>query len=210
MKDYQKIFNELAANYASAKDALIIRPLYTENIKETTCRITISDDCALALYLLLSDDENRIESVQIPTWLLDEWNVTEKAAFDQALKNTESRYAAVYTDDLFNDQYKSVREFSNKKNVNVLLVTTSRKTNGAISMFYPDTVEKIAAGLNSSFYAAFTSIHECMIHPVGTIEPKAIKRNVTETNRIFGTDDTFSNSVFFYDKDEKTFKVIAW
>lgn len=209
MKDYQKIFNELAANYASAKDALIIRPLYTENIKETTCRITISDDCALALYLLLSDDENRIESVQVPTWLLDEWNVTEKAAFKQALLNTESRYAPVYTDNIFLEQYKSIKEFSNKKNVNVIMVTTSRKTNGAISMFYPDVKEKIAAGLNSSFYVAFTSIHECMVHPAGSIEPKAIKRNITETNRMFGSDDTFTNNVFFYDKDNKTFKVIA-
>jgi hypothetical protein len=92
---------------------------------------------------------------------------------------------------------------------NTALVTTSRKTNGAIAMFYPGVKEKLAEMFDDSFYVAFTSIHEAMIHKKGSIDPASIKRNVTETNRIFGPEDTLSDSVFFFDRKSGSFAAVV-
>ena len=76
-------------------------------------------------------------------------------------------------------------------------------------MFYPGVKEKIAEMFDDSFYVAFTSIHEAMIHKKGTIEPSSIRRHVRATNRTFGPEDTLSDNVFFYNRENHSFTLVA-
>ena len=209
-EELQTKFNVLTSCYAMAKDYLIIRAINIENVKTESVYKKIGTDLCLTLYLLLSDKDGLINTVQIPECMLDDWSVTRETAFENAMNNTADRYKAIYSENIFDieNSCKPVKEFKISNRNHTILVTTTRKTNGSIAMFFKDTCESIAAGIDSSFYAAFTSIHECMIHAVGSISPECIKRNLQETNRIFGPDDTLTNNVFYYDKDAKTFEPI--
>lgn len=204
--------------YEGIKDRLIIRPLnydINENKLENTLYKRV-DDIALTVYAIVIDDrENGIlNTIKIPLNIIETWEgVTPEEVYTNALDNTAKYYnPRLYTNifDIENTQFKDCALMENGYTVKELtpdriaLLTTDRKTNGAIAAFLPGTLERISKLYgNSDFYVAFTSIHEAMTHKKGSISPENIKRNVTETNRIFGNDDTLSNKVWLYSAETK-------
>ena len=209
-------------SYEKVKDRLIIRPLNLKNnrTKLEGCVYRVFEDIALVLYAIVLDDrENGIlNTIKVPFTVFEEWGID----FDELLKitmNNTGTYALprLYTN-IFDIEHTPehesafmAKDFKTRrlKPDNVALVTTNRKTNGAIAMFYPGVKEKLAEMFDDSFYVAFTSIHEAMIHKKGSIDPTSIKRNVTETNRIFGPDDTLSDKVFFFDRKSGSFAAVV-
>ena len=80
-----------------------------------------------------------------------------------------------------------------------VMINTTEKKGGAIAMFYPPVLSKICELFGGSgYYVAFTSLNEAMIHKFGSIDLSSIRRNVRETNSIFGPADTLSDYVFAY------------
>lgn len=209
--------------YEGIKDRLIIRPL-NYDINKSKLENTLYkkvDDIALTVYAIVIDDrENGIlNTVKIPFNIVETWEgVTPEEVYTNALDNTAKYYnPRLYTNifDIENTQFKDCALMENGYTVKELtpdriaLLTTDRKTNGAIAAFLPGTLERISKLYgNSDFYVAFTSIHEAMIHKFGSIEPAAIKRNVTETNRIFGDAETLSNAVWLYTASTGTFEPV--
>lgn len=209
--------------YDNIKDRLIIRPL-NYDINESKLENVLYkrvDDIALTVYAIVIDDrENGIlNTIKVPENIIETWEgVTPESVYTNALENTAKYYSPrLYTNifDIENTQFKDCALMENGYTVKELtpdriaLLTTDRKTNGAIAAFLPGTLERIAQLYgNSDFYLAFTSIHEAMTHKKGSIEPENIKRNVTETNRIFGGDDTLSNKVWLYSADTKELTAI--
>ncbi len=57
-------------------------------------------------------------------------------------------------------------------------ITTVKKKNGAIAMFYPGVLEKLAEICGGSYYVSFTSIHDVRIHPISTVQPRRILRSL--------------------------------
>lgn len=204
--------------YDNIKDRLIIRPL-NYNINESKLENTLYkkvEDIALTVYAIVIDDmENGIlNTIKIPFNIVETWEgVTPEEVYTNALDNTAKYYnPRLYTNifDIENTQFKDCALMENGYTVKELtpdriaLLTTDRKTNGAIAAFLPGTLERISELYgNSDFYLAFTSIHEAMTHKKGSIKIESIKRNVTETNRIFGGDDTLSNKVWLYSAETK-------
>ena len=197
--------------YDLIKDRLIIRPLNYGNNK-----INLEDyvydtfgDIALVLYAVI-DDEESLHTVKIPYDIFKKWNLDKKVVFTAAMDSTKkSAEARVYTD------LRSINGDGMDINDNVILesntipmITTTRKTNGAIAMFYPGVKEKIVEMFDDSFYVAFTSIHEAIIHKKGTIEPSSIRRNIRATNRTFGKEETLTEEVYYYDKDNHSFGMV--
>ena len=204
--------------YEGIKDRLIIRPLnYDINeSKVEGCVYKRVDDIALTVYAIVLDDrENGIlNTIKIPLEVVETWEgVTPEEVYTNALENTAKYYNPRLYTDIFNIEsapFKECALMSNGYTVKelspdtVALLTTDRKTNGAIAAFIPGTLERISELYgDSDFYIAFTSIHEAMTHKKGSIKPESIKRNVTETNRIFGADDTLSNKVWLYSAETK-------
>lgn len=211
-------------SYETTKEIMIVRPLHIDN--ELLSRYERSpfmykqfSDIALVVYVIVSDRDEVLSTVKVPMELIEKWGketgLSKDDIFNQAMRNTEERCKpALYTNifDIENTPFKncmlmdsgySVTELSDNTTT---LLTTDRKTNGAIAMWYSGVKEKISELYGgSSFYVAFTSIHEAMIHKVGTTSAESIRRNVTETNRIFGPQDTLSDKVWYYDAEEKTF-----
>lgn len=203
--------------YENIKDRLILRPLnYDMNASKLEgCLYKKTGDIALTLYAIVLDDRESgiLNTIKIPENIIETWDKTIKEVYTNALENTNRIYKPrLYTNifDIDSTPIKNcalmetgytVKELSPD---NIALLTTDRKTNGAIAAFLPGTLERIAQLYgNSDFYLAFTSIHEAMTHKKGSIEPEAIKRNVTNTNRIFGDTETLSNAVWLYSAENK-------
>lgn len=210
--ELQERFDAKSKDYETAKSSLIIRPINIDAAKPNSVYRIIGLDIALTLYMILKNENGTLNTVQVPKELIEHWNVNVNDVFDNALTNTETLQKPRYFNSIFDScddsRGKDIDDISSVKmdELTSIMITTNKKTNGAIAMFFPDTQKAIADGLNTSYYAVFTSIHECIIHPINCgINPASIVRNLQETNRIFGPADTLTNSVFLYDKDRNTF-----
>lgn len=211
-------------SYAATKDIIIVRPIHIDaefhgKYEDMPFMYRAISDIALVVYGIVADKDGILNTVKLPMELIEKWEkeneIDEDDVFEQAMRNTEERYkAALYTNifDIENTPILDCMLMENGYRVTeltdntVALITTTKKTNGAIAMWYSGVKEKISELYGgSSFYAAFTSIHEAMIHKAGTISIDSIRRNVTETNRIFGPHDTLSDKVWYYNAEEKTF-----
>lgn len=83
-------------------------------------------------------------------------------------------------------------------------ITTVKKKNGAIAMFYPGVLEKLAEICGGSYYVSFTSIHDIRIHPVSTVQPRRILRSLKDVNKMFNqASDILSRQIFVYDNEKK-------
>ena len=197
--------------YDLIKDRLIIRPLNYNNNK-----INLEDyvydtfgDIALVLYAVI-DDEESLHTVKIPYDIFKKWNINKKIVFTAAMDSTKkSAEARIYTDlRNINGDGMDINDNVILESSTISMITTTRKTNGAIAMFYPGVKEKIAEIFDDSFYVAFTSIHEAMIHKKGMIEPSSIRRHIRATNRTFGKEETLTEEVYYYDKDNHSFGMV--
>ena len=206
------------SNYDVIKDKLIVRPLNYQNNKKTLEGNVYSrfGDIALVLYAVVHDDEANsvLNTIKIPVSVALGWNVPVDKAMANALLNTMSwSPARIYTSILGmenipekeTDLMAADFEMKHLADNIIPLVTTARKTNGAIAMFYPGVKERIAEMFDGSFYVAFTSIHEAMLHRLGAMDPEVIKRHLVATNRTFGSEDTLSNEVYYYCRETGAF-----
>ena len=215
--DARSVINNMS-NYEFIKDKLILRPLNLTSNKAAlngACYIN-NGDVALVLYLVVKEDDKTMNTAKVPEDIVKLWGINRMSVMIDAMNNTAKKYPArMFTNLLnINDASDSESDFMsdayNKKFDSgvIPMVTTTKKTNGAISLFYPKVKEKIAEMFGDSFYVAFTSIHEAMLHKKGTIEPSDIRRHIRATNLTFGPEETLSDEVFFYDSVNKTFSVV--
>lgn len=197
--------------YDLIKDRLIIRPLNYNNNKNNLEDYVYDTfgDIALVLYAVINDEES-LHTVKIPYDIFKKWNINKKIVFTAAMDSTKkSAEARIYTDlRSINGDGMDINDSVILESSTIPMITTTRKTNGAIAMFYPGVKEKIAEMFDDSFYIAFTSIHEAMIHKKGTIEPSSIRCHIRATNRTFGKEETLTEEVYYYDKDNHLFGMV--
>lgn len=211
IEENSKIVMDRMPFYNLIKGRLIIRPLnykYNKRNLEDYVYNTFGD-IALVLYALISDKEN-LYTVKIPSGVFAKWNLDKESVFTAAMDNTQRLAdARIYINLLdMNADGMVINDDINLNPESIPLITTTRKTNGAIAMFYPEVKEKIAELFGDSFYVAFTSIHEAMIHKKGAIDPSSIRRHIRATNRTFGKEGTLTEEVYYYDKDNHSFGMV--
>ena len=207
-------------NYEAIKSELIVRPLNYDTNKAILKDHVYSTlgDIALVLYVVVYDDvmNSALNTIKVPVSVANEWGIPIDEVMVYAMLNTvKFAPARIYTNILQTedvpekDSALMSPEFEMKhlSDTVIPLVTTDRKTNGAIALFYPGVKEKIAEMFDGSFYVAFTSIHEAMLHKVGTLDPRSIKRHVIATNRAFGKAETLSNEVYYYNRETGDFRL---
>lgn len=78
-------------------------------------------------------------------------------------------------------------------------VTTTTQINGAIAMFYPGVMERIAELFGDDYYIAFTGTCEARLHKKGTIQPRNILMRLKQMNKAFDPSETLSNKVYLYE-----------
>lgn len=218
--DYQKM-NDLVSNltdYDITKEKLIIRPLnYNDNRYELKNIVHKTyGDIALVLYAILYDDERGLGTMKIPKNVLDSWEKDFDEVWNEALLNTNI-YALprMYLDPMETDNPPfSLGAFmaldSKIKKLwprQVPTITTTKKINGAIAMFYPGVMDKIAELYDSSYYIAFIGISDVRVHHKDSISPRNVLSSLKSINKVF-PDELLSRKVFYYDKDTKELKAL--
>lgn len=215
----------LLSSYKNIKDRLIIRPLnYNNNSVELKNTVyTLCGDIALVLYAIVIDDREKdiLSTVKIPVDIANDWNVDIDMIMEEAMVNTNSiSMPRMYTSiadavnnpsdkGIFMADNSDVKYLDDKAKNGSPMVTTTKRLNGAVAMFYPGVQEKISELVEGDYYVAFTSIHEAMIHKSGTVSPENIQRTLREVNEHFGPDETLTENVFKFECETRVFRPIA-
>ena len=206
--------------YEVIKERLMIRPVnYTKHKSELEKHIYKScGDIALVLYAVLYDDQRGLGSIKMPKDVVESWEKGVEDVFEEALIQTFAHaQPRLYTSlwdtiktPIDKGAFMSLNsDVSKIEKFEVPLVTTTKKTNGAIAMFYPGVQEKIAQLFGCNYYVAFTSIHEARIHHCDSISPQRIEASLRDINEHFEPTEVLSELVFYYDIEKKTLEPLV-
>lgn len=205
-------FNDVAKmlnDYDKVKDHLILRPLnymkYRDTLQDAIYRL--HGDIALVLYYILSDDGKDLNTCKMRKEQLGCWKKDADAVLRNALNNTQMlALPRLYFNamEVTNPPYQKGAfmalgsEIRSIKPHEVPLLTTTRKINGAIAIYYPGVLKRISQLYgNKSFFVAFTSVDDARIHCEESISPVMIRKQLNDLKQTFG--EVLSDKVYFYD-----------
>ena len=141
-------------------------------------------DIACVVYMMLSNT-NEYFCVKIKNQHLKQWKMTKEAVMEEALKNTcQMTPPFIYT----NGKNKSGGSFmdngafclSKSDKVMGVQLCTNAKENGAVSVFFPGVLQRLAQLMESDLYILFTSRNESSIYSVNESNLEDIKTELNE------------------------------
>ncbi|MBQ4543494.1 MAG: hypothetical protein IJA19_04920 [Clostridia bacterium] len=215
-----KDVTEKLNDYEATKERLMIRPVnYTDHKYDLTNSVfRLYGDVALVLYYVLSDNGKDLNTFKMHRDIVESWDKDIDDVFDEALSNTQMMaLPRMYKRPLetVNPPYHKGAFLAMNSDVECIkphevpLLTTTRKLNGAVAVFYPGVLKRISQLYgNKSFFVVFTSIDDARIHCEGSISPRMILRQLRDLNRMFDRRQVLSDKVFFYDCERRTFRVL--
>lgn len=216
-KETKKIWD-----YETAKDSLFIRLLnYDDNSKELSNAVYKRiGDIAQVLYMKVSECDGNIMSTKIFKSVVEKWKedgltLSEDNILEEALRNTERMYPPrIYRWDqmLFNPEYEG-EEFMSPGTEEAIsqdlignCLTTAKKTNGAVAIFYPGVAERFTDVLDSDLYLVFTSVHEVMVHKADAVDAVDLSIILQDTlEEATPKEDFLTRKIYKYEKDTHKF-----
>lgn len=172
-------------------------------------------DIACVLYMMLSNT-NEYFCVKIKNQHLKQWKMTKEAVMEEALKNTcQMTPPFIYT----NGKNKSGGSFmdngafclSKSDKVMGVQLCTNAKENGAVSVFFPGVLQRLAQLMESDLYILFTSRNESSIYSVNESNLEDIKDelHIMETDYDNGIwyEDSLSEELYYYSRIEDKLSV---
>ena len=172
-------------------------------------------DIACVVYMMLSNT-NEYFCVKIKNQHLKQWKMTKEAVMEEALKNTcQMTPPFIYT----NGKNKSGGSFmdngafclSKSDKVMGVRLSTNTKEYGAISVFYPGVLQRLAQLMGSDLYILFTSGNESKIYSANESNLEDIKDelHIMETDYDNGIwyEDSLSEELYYYSRIEDKLSV---
>ena len=173
-------------SYQKIKKYLFVKPL---NKKAHSLELEDAvhkdvGDIACVVYMMLSNT-NEYFCVKIKNQHLKQWKMTKEAVMEEALKNTcQMTPPFIYT----NGKNKSGGSFmdngafclSKSDKVMGVRLSTNTKEYGAISVFYPGVLQRLAQLMGSDLYILFTSGNESKIYSANESNLEDIKTELNE------------------------------
>lgn len=172
-------------------------------------------DIACVVYMMLSNT-NEYFCVKIKNQHLKQWKMTKEAVMEEALKNTcQMTPPFIYT----NGKNKSGGSFmdngafclSKSDKVMGVQLCTNAKENGAVSVFFPGVLQRLAQLMESDLYILFTSRNESSIYSVNESNLEDIKDelHIMETDYDNGIwyEDSLSEELCYYSRIEDKLSV---
>ena len=172
-------------------------------------------DIACVVYMMLSNT-NEYFCVKIKNQHLKQWKMTKVAVMEEALKNTcQMTPPFIYT----NGKNKSGGSFmdngafclSKSDKVMGVQLCTNAKENGAVSVFFPGVLQRLAQLMESDLYILFTSRNESSIYSVNESNLEDIKDelHIMETDYDNGIwyEDSLSEELYYYSRIEDKLSV---
>lgn len=208
-------------DYDTAKSRLFVRLLNCDrnsDILKNVVHKTLGD-IALTVCAIVDNRENLI-STKILKSMVEKWRKTETDIFNEALENTyRATPPRIYKwEGVLCDESYAGESFMNDEDVCDLdksfsgnILSTTRKTNGAVAVFLPGVAEKISELLDSDFYMVFTSIHEVMIHSTGSgVDLKDLKLVLQDTLReATPSSDYLTEKIYKYNRRTHNFECVT-
>lgn len=170
--DTKTISKRGEASYDDMKSQLIIRPLnYGLHMHELKGNVYDRvGDIALVLYQLIGNAERSLMTSKISREELERWGMSgrQDEVMKAALENTERIFpACVSLDDGGNGREIDVltNEFTPKDITydGLIVMSTLRHTNGALSLFYPSAGEKMRKVMGGSFLAVCMNTDDVLL-----------------------------------------------
>lgn len=199
IQDYQEIRSHLIVrllNYDRNEERL------REGVYERT------GDIALVLYANIGTVKGRYISSMIPYRAFSEWKQPKKEVMAAALKNTYDLFplgviSLSHLEDIIQGNVYAFMEdeelpFDLGEGYGVFLTNTSQM-NGAVSIFLPGVAKKLGERMNGDFYIAFTSIHEAVLHKIGTVEAVQIQEGL---KGVSSEENFLSEQVYRYSREK--------
>ena len=172
-------------------------------------------DIACVVYMMLSNT-NEYFCVKIKNQHLKQWKMTKEAVMEEALKNTcQMTPPFIYT----NGKNKSGGSFmdngafclSKSDKVMGVQLCTNAKENGAVSVFFPGVLQRLAQLMGSDLYILFTSGNESKIYSANESNLEDIKDelHIMETDYDNGIwyEDSLSEELYYYSRIEDKLSV---
>lgn len=209
-------------DYDTAKSRLFVRLInYDRNadILRDVVHKTLGD-IVFTVYAIVDENEFGIVSTKVLKSMVKKWDKNEDDIFNEAIKNTYYLTPPrIYKwEGVLCDESYAGESFMNDEDICDLdksfsgnILSTTRKTNGAIAVFLPGVAEKISEMLNSDFYMVFTSIHEVMIHSTGSgVDPKDLKLVLQDTLRkVTPSSDYLTEKIYKYNRRTHKFECVT-
>lgn len=174
----------------------------------------------IRLLAILDDNREDLISTKVLKSMVKKWRKTETDIFNEALENTyRATPPRIYKwEGILRDEPYAGESFMNDEDVCDLdksfsgnILSTTRKTNGAVAVFLPGVAEKISELLDSDFYMVFTSIHEVMIHSTGSgVDLKDLKLVLQDTLReATPSSDYLTEKIYKYNRRTHKFECVT-
>ena len=207
-------------DYQEIRSHLIVRLLNydrnEERLKEGVYERT--GDIALVLYANIGTIKGRYISSMIPYRAFSEWKQPKEEVMAAALKNTYDLFplgviSLSHLEDIIQGNVYAFMEdeelpFDLEGGYGVFLTNTSQM-NGAVSIFLPGVAKKLGERMNGDFYIAFTSVHEAVLHKVGTVEVARIQESLMGMNSEVDVEEDFlSEQVYRYSGEKDKIEAV--
>lgn len=209
-------------DYDTAKSRLFVRLInYDRNadILRDVVHKTLGD-IVFTVYAIVDETEFGIVSTKVLKSMVKKWDKNEDDIFNEAIKNTYYLTPPrIYKwEGVLCDESYAGESFMNDEDICDLdksfsgnILSTTRKTNGAVAVFLPGVAERIAELLDSDFYMVFTSIHEVMIHSTGSgVDPKDLKLVLQDILRkVTPSSDYLTEKIYKYNRRTHKFECVT-
>ena len=208
-------------DYDTAKSRLFVRLInYDRNadILRDVVHKTLGD-IVFTVYAIVDENEFGIVSTKVLKSMVKKWDKNEDDIFNEAIKNTYYltppriyKWEGVLCDESYaGESFMNDEDICDlDKSFNGNILSTTRKTNGAVAVFLPGVAEKIAELLDSDFYMVFTSIHEVMIHNAKKVDPEDLKSVLTDTIReTVPEEDYLTSRIYKYNRRTHKFECVT-
>lgn len=209
-------------DYATAKSRLFVRLLNCDrnaDVLKNVVHKTLGD-IAFTVCAIVDDNREDLISTKVLKSMVEKWDKNEDDIFNEAIKNTYYltppriyKWEGVLCNESYaGDSFMNDEDVCDlDKSFNGDILSTTRKTNGAIAVFLPGVAEKISEMLNSDFYMVFTSIHEVMIHSTGSgVDPKNLKLVLRDTLLgVTPSSDYLTEKIYKYNRRTHKFECVT-
>lgn len=208
-KRYQGNMNmEELLQWDNIKDKVVCRLINREKNKEMLKNVPCIPWCDLAVVfcLVLKDDTEEMATAIINQNLCRTWKKSIEDLMEVAKKNTIAMFPAKKTSlrnviesmmgecDLPYDDIKD----------NMIVLTNTKLSHGAITFLYPDILAEIAEELQTDLYILPSSRHETIVMPANIMDRQEVLAMVKDVNETAVLDTDFlSDNIYCYDRENK-------
>lgn len=206
-------------DYKKVRDRLYVRALnYGMNSAKMEGAVVrqAGVDIYLVLYMMISQTPGNVNWTKVPAKCVESWGMTEQEAIDRTLEDCSVRQPARlylnFSD--INSKDPEIGKFMDRdvrigSMRSAALTTYASSLNGAVAIFYPGVMQRLAEIVGGSYFVSFTSIHEVMIHGKGFRNVQQVVNALRRTNRAFNTDDKLTDYVHWYDAEKKALGTVV-